>query len=82
MPVARPTVKKQPIRLQDLIALLLVGDAVMSIVRPKAHARLWKIGPEPIRDGLAHLEDNPALMLAAGVVELVAGVWLATSAED
>ena len=74
--------KKPALRIQDVFALFLIGDAVMSILRPKAHARLWTIGPEPLREGMESLESNPGLMLASGAIELAAGLWLATSAED
>jgi hypothetical protein len=72
-----------PVRLSsEMLAILMIGDGVLSALRPRRHVSLWRRGPEPWRQLVAFLEERPRLTVALGAASVLAGLWLAFSAED
>lgn len=72
-----------PVRLSsDLLAIMMIGDGVLSMVRPREHVGLWRRGPEPWRNLVEYFEDRPTLTAALGAASVVAGLWLAFRAVE
>lgn len=69
-------------RATDLAALLLVGDGILSLISPQAHARIWHVGPAPVRGAMKGFEENPGLTRAVGAGELLLGLFLAGVLKD
>jgi len=68
--------------LLDIIGMLLIGDGVLSVLRPRRHCLFWAIGPEPCREVVEKLAANRELARAAGLMEIMVGVWLASTQEE
>lgn len=62
----------------DALAIMLIGDSVLSMVEPKRHVQSWNRGPKVWRDAMEALSERPGLMRAAGALGLALGLWLAT----
>ncbi len=70
-------------RVIELIALVMIGDGVAGLLRPRRHSLLWKIGPEPFRRAMHHLAENPDFARWAYAAEIGVGALIATEqAED
>lgn len=54
--------------------MVLIGDGVMAMVRPKRDARAWKKGPKAWRVSMQWLAERPALTRAIGAAQIVGGV--------
>ena len=64
-------------RLLETLAILLVGDAVLELLRPREHSLLWEAGPAPARRATRFFADRPHLMRLLGSAQLALGLWLA-----
>ncbi len=64
-------------RINELLALLVIGDGVAALVQPRRHMRLWKEGPGWWVQGMDPFVESAALSRAAGVAEIAAGLWWA-----
>lgn len=64
-------------RIKDLIAMILIGDGVLTLVAPRDRALLWRFGPERFRKTTSWQADHPLYMRLEGVTSIAAGVWLA-----
>lgn len=64
-------------RVNELAALLVIGDGVTALVQPKRHMQLWKDGPDWWARGMRPFAKSAGLARAAGVAEIVAGLWWA-----
>lgn len=60
------------------VAMLLVGDGLVSMLQPRRHAALWDAGPGLWRQLLRPFARNPLLTVALGATEVAAGLWLAS----
>lgn len=69
-------------RLAELIGMLMIGDGLLTVLKPDRHTRLWKGGPEVWQDALRVFLRHPEATRWAGVAELALGVLLATSQHD
>ncbi len=68
-------------RWQHFMAMALIGDGVMAIVRPRRDAQAWNVGPKPWRGLMRYMADHPTLTRCVGVAQVVAGIVWATSEE-
>lgn len=68
-------------RLLELFALLLVGDAVLTVVEPKRHCLLWAVGPEGWKNLMLKGAEHPEASRWIGVAQAAAGLWLASRQE-
>jgi hypothetical protein len=66
-------------RLLELFGLMLVGDGLLALLAPNRHCRLWKVGPQGLRDLVDEFAEHPAVTRWVGVAEAFAGVALAKS---
>lgn len=69
-------------RMKHFAAMVLIGDGVMAIVRPRGDARAWEKGPKVWRDSMEWLGERPALTRAIGAVQILGGVLWALSEDD
>ena len=69
-------------RLKNFIALLLIGDGVMAILRPQHDARAWATGPRTWRKLMNELDRRPMLTRVIGGIEFAGGVYWALSHQD
>ena len=65
-------------RLIQLGALLLIGDGVMGLLKPRWHSLLWHFGPEIARAATEELAENPKTARAIYLAEAAIGVALAS----
>ncbi|MEY2547612.1 MAG: hypothetical protein QOD64_194 [Verrucomicrobiota bacterium] len=66
-------------RLLEFAGLILIGDGLMGLLRPRRHSLLWHCGPQLAKAISEELADHPATARAIYAVELAAGVVLATT---
>jgi hypothetical protein len=69
-------------RTSELIGMLMIGDAVLGLLRPAEHCRVWQAGRGRWRDMVEWFATHPELTRAVAVAELGAGLWLASQVED
>jgi hypothetical protein len=69
---------KRPERqLQETVAMLLIGDGVLGLLRPAAHCAVWRTGHVGWNSVVDWFAARPLLVRACGAAEAAAGVWLA-----
>jgi hypothetical protein len=64
-------------RAKESVAMLMIGDALVTLVDPQRHCRLWMRGPEKWRQFVGMFVDHPVLTRGLALGELGLGVWLA-----
>lgn len=65
-------------RLIQLSALVLIGDGVMGLIKPRWHSLLWHFGPQLARAATEELADHPTTARVVYAAELAIGVALAS----
>lgn len=68
-------------RLIQLGALLMIGDGVMGLVKPRWHSVFWNFGPEIARAATEELAENPKTARAVYFAEAAIGLALASCQE-
>jgi hypothetical protein len=72
-----------PNRWKNFAAMALLGDAVMSIVRPERDLSAWSVGPQPWRALVKSLRSHPNLTRALGGVQAAAVMyWIVKHESD
>jgi hypothetical protein len=72
-----------PNRWKNFVAMALLGDAVMAIVRPERDLSAWSVGPAPWRSLIKSLRSHPNLTRALGGVQAAAVMyWIVTHEND
>ena len=64
-------------RAKETLAMVMIGDGILTFVSPHRHAKLWRTGPEPWRQSMQYLTDRPELTRWIGAGEAALGFWLA-----
>jgi hypothetical protein len=64
-------------RLQELMALMMIGDGVLAAARPREHCLVWLRGPQTWEQMVKWFADRPGLTRALGVAETAFGLWWA-----
>jgi len=62
---------------KESLAMLMVGDAMVTLVDPERHCRLWMRGPEKWRQFINLFVKHPLITRGLALGELSLGVWLA-----
>ncbi len=75
------TMLTQQRRWKHFVAMALIGDGVMALVRPQHDAMAWKQGPAAWKRLMHELHERPVLTRAIGVCQVVGGVWWALRQE-
>jgi hypothetical protein len=65
-------------RVLEFAGLILIGDGLMGLLRPRRHSLLWHLGPELAKAVTEELADHPGTARAIYAAELAAGVVLAS----
>jgi len=63
---------------QEILAMSLIGDGLLTALDTERHLRLWKAGPEPFTRLVDTLLRHPRLTRAIGAGAVLAGVWWAS----
>jgi hypothetical protein len=82
IPRSRHNFMKQELitkRLFELAGLILIGDGLMGLLRPRRHSLLWHCGPEIAKAVTEELADHPKTSRAIYAAQLALGVALASS---
>ena len=66
-------------RLFELAGLVLIGDGLMGLLRPRRHSLLWHFGPELAKAVTEELAEHPKTSRAIYAAEFALGVALASS---
>lgn len=64
-------------RVVELGALLLIGDGVMGLVKPRWHTLLWHFGPQLAKATTEELAEHPNVARAVYAAEIAVGIALA-----
>ena len=66
-------------RLLELAGLILIGDGLMGLLRPRRHSLLWHIGPQLAKAVTEELAEHPQTARAIYAGELALGIVLAST---
>jgi hypothetical protein len=64
-------------RAKEFVAMLMIGDGLLSLVEPRRHLSLWVAGPRWWCGIIEPFVRRPDLTRCLGAGEVVLGVWLA-----
>jgi hypothetical protein len=62
---------------KESLAMMMVGEAMVTLIDPKRHCRLWMRGPERWKQFIQLFVEHPVLTRGLALGELGLGVWLA-----
>jgi hypothetical protein len=61
-------------RILELAGLILIGDGLMSLLRPRRRSLLWHFGPELAKAVAEELAEHPKTSRAIYAAELALGI--------
>lgn len=61
----------------ESLAMMMIGDALLTLVDPERHIKLWQKGPDPLRRFMDSFVRHPWITRGLAVAALGAGIWLA-----
>ena len=64
-------------RLIQLVALVMIGDGVSGLLKPRRHSLLWDVRPETFRAAMEALAAYPGKARLLYAAEIGIGAWLA-----
>jgi hypothetical protein len=62
---------------KESVGMMMVGDALVTLVDPQRHCRLWMKGPEKWRQFISVFVQHPGITRGLALGELGLGMWLA-----
>ncbi len=62
---------------KESLAMIMVGDALVTLVDPQRHCRLWMKGPDKWRQFISLFVQHPGITRGLALGELGLGMWLA-----
>jgi len=62
---------------KESVAIMMIGDALVTLVDPQRHCRLWMKGPEKWRQFVGMFVQHPGITRGLALGELGLGMWLA-----
>lgn len=65
-------------RAGEMAAVFMIGDGLLGLIQPRRHVDLWRrdaLGAEAL---VAPFRDRPGRRRAYAVVQVAAGLWLAS----
>lgn len=65
-------------RVIQAAALLLIGDGIMGLIKPRWHSLLWHFGPNIARAATEELADHPKTARCIYAAEAALGLAIAT----
>jgi hypothetical protein len=66
-------------RILELAGLILIGDGLMGLLRPRRHSLLWHCGPQLAKAVTEELADHPTTARSIYAAELALGIVLAST---
>lgn len=66
-----------PRRRLEVVAILMIGDGVVTPAVPRRHTQLWRSGPKVWRKAMGGFAERPVLTRILAAAETLAGLWLA-----
>lgn len=64
-------------RIEDIVAMLLIGDGALTLIGARNRALVWRFGPEGLRRSTIWQAEHPLFMRLEGAASIGLGVWLA-----
>lgn len=69
-------------RILECLAIGMIGDGVLTFLRPQRHTALWRTGSRSAwGETMEYFAAHPEATRWFGAAEAVAGLWLATRQE-
>ncbi len=62
-------------RVDDLLAVAMIGDGALALLVPAEHMKTWILGPLWWRRLIAFFAERPGLTRCAGALEICAATW-------
>ena len=62
---------------KESLAMMMVGEAMVTLIDPQRHCRLWMRGPEKWKQFIQVFVEHPSITRGLALGELGLGVWLA-----
>ena len=69
-------------RIASVASILLIGEGVLSMVKPSTYPGLFRGTNEPVDAAAKTFARNPEVTFGIGLVEVLVGFWLATRLDD
>ena len=64
-------------RIAEVVAMLMIGEGVLTLVAPRRHSLLWEFGPESYKRAVEAFAEHPTLTRLVAAAEAGLGLWLA-----
>ena len=68
--------------MKHFAVMMLIGDGVMALVRPRQDAVAWKHGPALWRKSMGLLQRNPAITRVVAAAQVAGALWWALHEES
>jgi hypothetical protein len=62
---------------KESLAMIMIGDALVTLVDPKRHCSLWMKGPQKWQEFVGLFVKHPGITRSLALGELGLGMWLA-----
>lgn len=62
---------------KESLSMMMIGDALVTMVDPQRHCRLWMKGPDRWREFVSFFVQHPGITRGLALAELGLGMWLA-----
>ncbi len=60
----------------EVLSIVLIGDGIISVLRPVGHSRMWWAPLPGVRPLMEWCEARPNATQAIGAAQVLAGLWL------
>lgn len=70
------------VRVQEALAMMMIGDGVLAASHPKEHCAIWLRGPRQWERGIRWFVEHPQITRAFGMAEVIAGLWWSSRLRD
>ncbi len=61
----------------EILALFLIGEGVVGLLRPTRYARFWNVGPKFHREIVKFFAEHREATRVCAIAEVAFGLWLA-----
>lgn len=63
------------LKLKHFAAMLLIGDGVMALIRPRDDAAAWTHGPRVWREAMQTLQKSPTATRMVAAAQVAGCIW-------
>ncbi len=64
-------------RINEVIAMMIIGDGVIALVAPRRHMLLWSFGPEGYKKMMNWFAERPGLIRAVSAAQIAGALLFA-----